>query len=66
VKYELWHSQSECSYMLLAEGAQASDHVKPADAKVVWTAEAETYEDALQKRNDYLGWGEYKSTGIPF
>jgi hypothetical protein len=66
VKYELWQSESTGSYMLLYEGDTSSDHVKDPDAKVTWTCEAETYEEALQNRNDFLGWGEYKSSGIPF
>ena len=60
MKYELWNAASASSYMLLFEGDTASDHVKEPDAKVIWTVEAETYEEALQKRNDFLGWGEFK------
>lgn len=66
MKYELWYSESKGTYMLLFEGDTASDRSKEADAKVVWTVEAETYEEARQRRNDYLGWGEYKSGGDLF
>jgi hypothetical protein len=68
VKYELWQSECEStvSYMLLYEGDTASDHVKDPGSKVIWTCEADSYEEALQKRNDFLGWGEYKSSGLPF
>jgi hypothetical protein len=66
MKFELWRSESESSYMLLLEGDAASDHVKPEDAKVVWTIEASTYEEALEKRNEFLGWGEYKRMEIPY
>ena len=52
--------------MLLSEGDTASDHVKDPDARVIWTCEASTYEEAVQKRNEYLGWGEYGSDGIQF
>lgn len=64
MKYELWHSETDRTYMLLFEGDTGSDRSKEPDAKVVWTVEADTYEEALQKRNDYLGWGEYKSGGL--
>ena len=66
MRYELWYSASTSSYALLYEGDTSSDHVKEPDAKVVWTVEADTYEEALQKRNDFLGWGEYKSDDLPF
>jgi hypothetical protein len=66
MRYELWYSESASSYGLLYEGDTASDHLKEPDAKVIWTVEAEKYEDALQKRNDFLGWDEYKSQGILF
>jgi len=66
MKYELWHSESASSYMLLYEGDTASDHVKDPDSRVIWSCEAETYEEALHKRNDYLGWGENRSGGTPF
>lgn len=66
MRYELWYSESESSCALLHEGGIASDHLKEPDAKVIWTVEAETYEEALQKRNDFLGWGEYKSCGVPY
>jgi len=66
VKYELWYSESECSYMLLYEGDTASDGLKEPDHKVIWAVEADTYEQALQKRNDFLGWGEYRKADVPF
>jgi hypothetical protein len=66
MKYELWHSESECSYTLLKEGDRSAEHLKEADARVICVVEAETYEEALQKRNDFLGWGEYKSNGLVF
>ena len=67
MRYELWQSvnESTVSYMLLYEGDTVSDHMKDPGSKVIWTCEAVTYEEALQKRNDFLGWGEYESSGIP-
>ena len=66
MKFELWHSESESSYALLYEGDTASDHLKPLDSRVIWTCEADTYEEALQKRNDFLGWGEYRPSEFTF
>jgi hypothetical protein len=54
VKYELWHSASERSYILLLEGNRSADELKAPDARVIWTVEAYSYKDALQKRNDFL------------
>ncbi len=45
--------------MLLYAGDRSNDHVKPADAKVVWTTEAGSYEQAVQNQYDYLSWGKY-------
>ena len=66
MKYVLWHSASESSYTFIHEGDATSDHFRPQDARVIWTVDADTYEEALQKRNDFLGWGEYKTGGLTF
>jgi hypothetical protein len=39
---------------------------RPDDAKVIFTCEADTYEEALQMQYDFLGWAEYKSSGYLF
>lgn len=54
MKYELWHSEAERWYILLLEGNQLADKRKAPDARVIWTVEAYSYKDALQKRADFL------------
>jgi hypothetical protein len=57
--YELWYSESECLGVLLHEGDRAS--LKGPDARVIWTVEASSYAEAVQKRDEFLA-----STGTAF
>lgn len=66
MKYEIWHSESESSYTLLPAGGRSAEHLMETDACVICIVEAETFAEALQKRNDFLGWGEYKAHGLVF
>jgi hypothetical protein len=66
MKYELWHSSAEGSYMLLDAGDRSNDHAKAVDQKVVWTTEADSYEQAKQNQYDHLGWGKYTPGAHPF
>ena len=54
MKYELWYSASECSAVLLHESDRGSRQLKPADAIVIWEVEAETYDEALQGRDEFF------------
>lgn len=58
-KYELWHSEQEVSYTFCAAG-RAHQAVLPADARCIWTVEADSWEEAATQRNIYLGWEPYK------
>ena len=63
MKWELWHSESESSYAMIPlsntdEETLARRSLEP-DAKVVFTVEAETWDEAAQARNEFLGWGPY-------
>ena len=64
--YDLWRTDAEMSWSLLYRGDDANTSRLPSDARIVWTCEADTYEEALQKRNDFLGWGPYKRADFPF
>ena len=52
MKYELWYSEPECFGILLAEGDTAS--LKGSRARLLWTVEASTYQEAVQKRDAFL------------
>ncbi|HYR29814.1 MAG TPA: hypothetical protein VEU30_15195, partial [Thermoanaerobaculia bacterium] len=54
MKYELWYSPSEMAGVLLHESDRSSSHFKASDAVVIWSVEAETYQEACQKRDEYL------------
>jgi hypothetical protein len=63
MKWELWLSESESSYSVIPvsgteEEALARRHLEP-DAQMVFMIEAETWDEAAQARNDFLGWGTY-------
>ncbi len=64
MKYQLWHSESESGYTMAPAGDP--HRLNPSDARVVFTCEAESFNEALQKRNDFLGWGEHKPFELPY
>lgn len=63
MKYELWHSESEGSYMLFLEGNRSAEREKARDARVIWTAEAISYSEAIQKHDRFLGLSSLQSAG---
>lgn len=54
VKFELWYSPSEQAGVLLHESDRSSSQLKASDATVIWSVEAENYQEARQKRDEYL------------
>lgn len=52
LKYQLWYSESERSGLLLHD--EDKTWPKPSDARVIWTVEANTYDEAIQKRDEFL------------
>jgi hypothetical protein len=58
MKYELWHSESDGSYMLFLEGNRSAHEFKKRNARVIWTIEANTYKEALGKHDIFLGLSE--------
>lgn len=60
-KYELWSSASEGSdSFFLVDKDSARDGLAP-DAKLVCVIEATSWNEAQQKRYDFMGWGHYKT-----
>jgi hypothetical protein len=60
MKYELWHSESESSYDRFASGDKGNADMLPPDAHLIWTVEAESWDDACRKQHEFLGWEPYK------
>ena len=63
MKYELWYSELSGSGVLLAEGDQAWDHLKGPDAKVVWSGEADSYDEARAKRDEFCARSGFQPHG---
>ena len=53
MKYDLWHSESESSMLLLPEADRRWDPAKASDAEVVGTVEAASYQEALEKQDEF-------------
>jgi hypothetical protein len=60
MKYELWQSDSESSYSFFASGDKANADMLPIDARLIWTVEADSWEEACRRQHEFLGWEPYK------
>ena len=65
MKYELWRSDSESSYTFIAAGHAEQAGGLPSDAILIWTVEANTWEDARRQQHEFLGWEPYEPSGPP-
>ena len=54
VRYELWYSDSERTLSLLHEADASFRHFRAGDARVIWSIEADSYQEAAQKRDEFL------------
>jgi len=58
MRYELWHSESEGGHTFF------SSHQRPGaleeDARLIWTTEAATWEEAQTAKHKFLGWEPYR------
>ena len=62
--YEVWEVVDPAggSHIALVEKGQfeAQRHMYDGKAELLTSFEAETFDEAAQKRNDYFGWGKYQ------
>jgi len=59
MKYELWESIEGGGYSFFpADNASARALLEP-DDRLIWTVEANSWEEASQAQYNYLGWGHY-------
>jgi len=56
--YELWQEGDDHSFFP-ADNDSARETLSPG-AKLIWRVEATSWEEACHKRNEYLGWDEYR------
>lgn len=59
-RYLLFHSEGENSYTFINEENSQKQSAIPEHALLVWQVEAESWEIACMKRNEFLGWEPYK------
>jgi hypothetical protein len=63
-KYELWRSPDGGMDSFFAASASADEQkherLEP-DSKLIWTTEAASWNEAQQKRYDFMGWGHYRT-----
>jgi hypothetical protein len=60
-KYELWSSESEGSdAFFVADDESARESLAP-DAQLICVIDAASWNQAQQKRYDFMGWGHYKT-----
>lgn len=59
-KHELWSSESESSYAFFPADGDDRQHLPP-DAELLCVIEAASWNEAQQKRYDFMGWGDYRT-----
>jgi hypothetical protein len=57
-RFELWKEPDGFSFFP-SDNDSARAALEP-DAKLIWTVEAESWEEASKRKNEYLGWEEYR------
>jgi len=62
MKHELWIEEDESqTFCLAGPHGESARGLLGRSAKLIWTCDAESYFEAMQKYYAYMGWGEYKS-----
>lgn len=63
-KYELWRSPDGGSDAFFAANLytdeQKQERIEPG-SKLIWTTEAASWNEAQQKRYDFMDWGHYRT-----
>jgi hypothetical protein len=60
VRYELWE-ESGGDLGFFPESNLSARALLTAGARLIWSCEAVTWEDAQAKKREYLGWGDESS-----
>lgn len=58
MRYELW--QDKGGYTFFPENNNTARNLLLADAELIWTVEADSFEEAQTKKHEYLGWEPYQ------
>ena len=58
-QYELWRSEAGNSDSFFAADNQSARNLLEFDARLVWTCAAKSWDEAQQKRYEFMKWGDY-------
>jgi hypothetical protein len=61
MKYELW--SEEDGYSFFPEDNESARRLLGSKAKLIWTVEAATWDEARTKQHEFLGWDRYDPMG---
>lgn len=64
MKYELWQSLDGDYSFFPTDNVSAKALLEPDDT-LIWSVEANSWEEACQAQYTYLGWGQYKPMPNP-
>jgi hypothetical protein len=59
-RYELWHSAADGEYTFFPADAAALHPDRGAGARLIWTVDAASWEEAQAKKHEFLGWEPYQ------
>ena len=57
-KYELWQESS--GYSFFPESSESARRLLEPGATLIWSVEAESWDEAQTKKHEFLGWEPYK------
>lgn len=60
--YELWRNPDgiEQAFFAVDENYEACRNLNPPDSVLVWTIEADSYDEAMSLYYEHMDWGQYK------
>ncbi|BCM89999.1 hypothetical protein IAD21_01850 [Abditibacteriota bacterium] len=61
--FELWRSEDGGQDSFFPSSISTEERAKQLspDSKLIWTTEAESWNEAQQNRYDFMGWGHYRT-----
>ena len=65
-KYELWRTTEKGladSFFEAGTSDEKRHQLLEPDARLIWTCEASSWDEAQQKRYDFMAWGTYRPLG---
>ena len=60
VRYELWQDDTDVSLSFFPEDSESFRARLGPHAKLIWSCQADSWEQAQSMKHEYLGWEPYK------